>query len=154
MIRNVITIFLAVASFSCQSAPATTRVFNIGTAKNLFLLLCEYSETHGRMPHSLYNLDPAIVSWGDRHPTITDFRCISNDRTHKADFLYFRACTNLDKLKPDTIVLASPFEPSSDEERLIVQADGHAKYISESDFELALSKTNKEGEQAVTPNGP
>ena len=122
------------------------------TVKNLYLLLYDYSKTHGRMPYSLYNLDPASVSWGDKHPTNADFRCISNDLRHKADFLYFRSCTNLDKLKPDTIVLASPYAPVLDEERLVVQADGHAMYVSEPVFELALSKANKDGEQVSAPN--
>jgi len=148
-----ISVLLAVACFSCKSAPKTTRLINMGKAKNLFLLLLEYSESHGRMPNSIYQLDPESVGWGDLHPTIADFRCVSNDRKHYADFLYFRRLTPLDKLKPDVIVLASPYVPQPGVERLIVQADGHAMYVSESVFELALSKDNEEGEQDVAPDG-
>jgi hypothetical protein len=147
MIRSFVIMSCLLLMIGCRSAPKTARVINGANGRVLFSLVAEYSAIHGRMPPNLYVLDFSNCSTGDHQTTIADLRSVSKDRKCETDFLYFWSPQRLETLDPQLIVLASPFPATSSDGRLVVRASGSSEFLSEYDFQQAMTTNIKPGEQ-------
>ncbi|MFT4175949.1 MAG: hypothetical protein QM627_04775 [Luteolibacter sp.] len=120
----------------CRSEPAGSAVLNVGRARNIFVLISDYSDAHGKMPPHLYVLHTITPN----RPSSESFTCLSHDKKAKADFLYFASSLKLDQLPSEAIVLASPFPATSKQGRYVLRASGRSEFLSENEFHQAMVK--------------
>lgn len=144
------------AMVGCRSAPASARLLNLGRAKNVFLLIIDYTVDHSKAPKELSQLNGLTIggaSYGSQN-----FQFLGSDREPISEFLYYPPAGDfLEQLDSDdgferSILLAGPEVDVPTGKRLVVWSDGRAEYVRDKDFERAVDDYHQRaGQDGVEP---